>query len=193
VQPTDDEIEQAIARVRRQSIEDFQLVVEAYQRRLRAIVASWCPPSIDADEISHLAFIQAFKRIDDYRPGSSFFAWLCTIARYQLLAELKKVKREGANKKKYLDVVLARTLQSTLSGVELMEEDRVDALRDCTAQLDERAREVLRMRYTGEASIAAISQQTGKSISAIKFQLFRIRQILRDCVNRKLGLQGSAP
>jgi DNA-directed RNA polymerase specialized sigma24 family protein len=81
---TELEIEQAIERTRHGCIDEYRALVAAYHQPLRAAVAGYCLPGVDSDEIAHLAFLQAFRNIGQYRAGTDFFAWLCAIARHQL-------------------------------------------------------------------------------------------------------------
>ena len=67
-------VEEAIRRVRDGSVDAYETVVGACQGRLRAMIANVCPPGIDPDEIAHLAFVEAFKKIDQYVPNTRFFA-----------------------------------------------------------------------------------------------------------------------
>src|SRR5258708_6708252 len=107
---TDPEVEQAIARVQEGSLDAYGTVLTAYHRRLRNLVAGLCPPSIDYDEISHLAFVEAYRRIGQYTANTNFFAWLTAIARNLLRAELEKLQRRTRNEHNYLQHLLAQQL-----------------------------------------------------------------------------------
>ena len=99
---TEPNVEEAIQKVKEGAARSYEVVVNAYHRRLRALVAAACPPGIEADEIAHLAFVTAFRQIHQYRPGTDFYAWLSVIARNLLLAEYKNVKRESKHRKDFL-------------------------------------------------------------------------------------------
>ncbi len=103
----DPEVEQAILRVQTGSVDDYRTVVAAYHRRLRMGLAGFCPPRVEPDEIAHIAFLEAFRRIAQYRPGTDFFAWLCAFARNLVRAECEKFQRLARNNENYLEEVLA--------------------------------------------------------------------------------------
>lgn len=187
---TDVDVEQAIARVRGGSVDDYETVVRGYQSRLRGMVASSCPPGIDPDEIAHLAFVEAFRKIDSYRPNTRFFAWLCTIARLILLSELRKMRREARSRENYLESVVGDAVEAELETGSDLDERRVKALRGCLQALPDHLREAVTMRYDRDASIENISRRLGKSAGAVKVQLFDTRKKLRECVTRKLAMQG---
>ncbi len=176
-------IEAALRRVQAGHREDYAVVVNAWQRRLRAAVAGHCPPGIDPDEIAHMAFVEAYKRIDRYAPGTRFYAWLAAIARNILLNECRRTRREARR----LERVAADALVPDAAAEEVFDEARVRALRECVARLPEGTRSVLRMRYARDASIERIARRVGKSTAAVKFQLFAIRRKLRACVEGKTG------
>ena len=60
-----------------------------------------------------------------------------------------------------------------------------DALADCLAQLSPRQRELIQERYTRDASLGDLAQKVGRSASSLGVTLFRIRQALLECIQRK--------
>jgi RNA polymerase sigma-70 factor (ECF subfamily) len=182
-------VEEAIRRVRDGSVDAYEIVVGACQGRLRAMIANACPPGLDPDEIAHLAFVEAFKKIDQYVPHTRFFAWLSTIARLLVLGELRKLKREARSRENYVEQIVGKVMEADLESVSELDELRVRALRGCVSGLPDHLREMIQLRYDRDASIDHISRRTGKTSGAVKVQLFDIRRKLRDCVNRKLSLQ----
>src|SRR5258706_9617086 len=108
------DIEEAIRRVRDGSVDAYEDVVGSCQGRLRAMISNMCPPGIDPDEIAHLAFVEAFRKIDQYTPNTRFFAWLATIARLLLLAELRKFRREARTRENYLEQAVGQAMESEL-------------------------------------------------------------------------------
>jgi len=182
-------VEAALEQVKHGVVDEYAVVVEAYQRRLRAWLASVCPPGVEPDEIAHRAFIEAYKQLDRYEPGSSFFNWLSAFARNLLLAELKRLQRQQKNIANYLQqVVLSGCAQTAAEPVEAQEE-RLAALRACAELLSADSRALLRERYTLNTPLEAVARQLGKTVAAIKFQLFAIRRRLRECVRKKLELR----
>lgn len=182
------DVEEAIQRVREGSVDAYEIVVGACQGRLRSMIANVCPPGIEPDEVAHLAFTEAFHRIDQYTPNTRFIAWLAAIARFVLLKEMRKLRREAKTRENYLEQILAQTLEAELEARSDLDDLRVRALRGCVAALPDATREILRMRYAGDTPIRTISSAVGKSIGAVKVQLLEIRRKLRECVTRKLSL-----
>jgi len=186
---TEAEIEQAIREVQGGSAADYGTVVQFYARRLRALVAKHCPPSVETDEIAHLTFITAYREIHRYQPGTQFFGWLGSIARMLILAELKRVKRDAHNRQNYLAFETAQGLEELASDPAETGEAKIHALRTCTSQLSEEHQSLLRLRYAEDHTIHNLSRKLNKSLSAVKVQLFFIRKKLRECVSRRIAIQ----
>jgi RNA polymerase sigma-70 factor (ECF subfamily) len=188
---TEPEIEEAIAQVQEGNLEAYRTVLTVYHRRLRNLIAGFCPPSIDGDEIVHLAFVQAYHAIGKYRRNSNFFAWLVTIARNVLRCELEKVQRRTRNEKNYLEYLLAQQLDRLAVENHETEVGSSDFFNECLALLRAEARALVELRYRDGLRVQDIAQRQGRSPDAISVQLFRLRGILRDCVTAKAA--GGAP
>jgi RNA polymerase sigma-70 factor, ECF subfamily len=182
----DAQLETAIQAVKSGDLDAYAQVVSACQRRLRASVALKCPPGVDPDEIAHMAFVEAYKRIDQFQPGTDFYVWAWVFARNLLLAELKKRKRQARNRENYAAEMVADAMESELAQDADEGESYLDALQHCLSGLPEQARTLVRMRYDQGFSLAAAAKSFGKTISALKFQMFAIRRALRDCVRKNL-------
>jgi RNA polymerase sigma-70 factor (ECF subfamily) len=179
------EIESAIERVKEGGLDDYRTVIAAFHGRLRAALAGLCPPGVDADEIAHITFIEAYRHLERYRSGSNFFGWLCAIARHQLLAESKRLLRRSQNQRNYLEHALTRRLQAAAEMHEEFSEIRFILLEECVAQLNPAAQSLLEARYQKRLSIDDIAKALSKTVSAVSVQLFSIRQKLRDCMEKK--------
>jgi RNA polymerase sigma factor (sigma-70 family) len=182
---SDANVEQAVQRVRDGSANDFRVVVAAYHQRLRAALAGLCPPSVDPEEIAHLAFIEAYRNIDRYRAGSNFFAWLCAIARHRLLAENKRLQRQARHQQNYFEQLLAERVTGLAEAEREITDIRLGWLRECVAQLKPGVQALLEQRYERHEAIEAMSRALSRSASAVRVQLFSIREKLRECVEQK--------
>ncbi|MFZ4768025.1 MAG: sigma-70 family RNA polymerase sigma factor, partial [Roseimicrobium sp.] len=64
---------------------------------------------------------------------------------------------------------------------------RQQALDECVAVLPEKSRRMLSLRYEGRKSVEEVARATGQSFDAVTKALYRLRQALTDCVERKLS------
>jgi RNA polymerase sigma-70 factor (ECF subfamily) len=66
-------------------------------------------------------------------------------------------------------------------------ERRQQALNDCVAALPEKSRRILSLRYEARRSVEDVARALGQSFDAVTKSLYRLRQALADCVERKLS------
>ena len=64
---------------------------------------------------------------------------------------------------------------------------RQQVLDDCVAALPEKSRHMLSLRYERRKSVEEVARTTGQSFDAVTKSLYRLRQALTDCVERKLS------
>ena len=76
-----------------------------------------------------------------------------------------------------LEVAFAETLEE--------ERDKLEHLDDCVQLLDDRGRELCELRYQRGLKPAAISESIGMTGTSVRKALQRIREQLRNCVERK--------
>jgi RNA polymerase sigma-70 factor (ECF subfamily) len=183
----DPHIEGALERVQAGKVDDYVIVVRAYHLRLRNFLVASCPPGTDADEIAHRAFIEAYRQIQHYKLGTNFYGWLSVIARNLLLAELKRYQRHQKNSASYLEHTLAQGLAETVESKPEIVEEKVAALQSCQEQLTLESQSLLRARYDSQTPLDQVALKIGKSVAAVKFQLFAIRKRLLKCVRSKLA------
>ena len=184
------DLEQQIRRVRDGDPAGFEAVVRAYEWPIRTWVVAHCPPGGDADDVAQRAFIEAFKRIAEYTPGTDFRAWLYTIARYQLMAEATRLRRTADYHRRYAPLALAEELERRSDAAAAAgQSDRLDRLRDCLGGLNPQARDILGQRYRDDLPLEEISRRSGRSVGALKKYLFTLRARLHECIARKTATE----
>jgi RNA polymerase sigma-70 factor (ECF subfamily) len=57
---------------------------------------------------------------------------------------------------------------------------------DCTNQLSDLDRELIRLRYANGVRVKTLAQQLQRSENAISQSLARIRKLLRECIERSM-------
>jgi RNA polymerase sigma factor (sigma-70 family) len=182
---TEPDIEQAIQRVKAGFVDDYATVVSAYHQRLRATVADWCPPGVGVDEVAQFAFIQAYRQLDRYRPGTSFFAWLCAIARHQLLTETEALRRGARNRENYLQHIITQQLHEATAGEAELNDTRMSYLEECLQTLRPEAQALIEERYRDRRTVESLAMTLGRTAAAVSVNLFAIRRKLRECIEAK--------
>lgn len=138
----------------------------------------------DAEDVFQEVAVCLAKDYHKYDPQRPFISWALGIARNQALMFLRKRNRDRLA----FGEDLLRIVQSHLSESPVKEmEARSQALHECLRKLPESRRLLLGMRYSGNLKLTEISQRSGKTVTAIKGQLYRIRKLLADCIEHRLS------
>ncbi len=184
-------LERLIARAQAGSRAAFEELVRHSEARVRGWVVMHTGPGSDADEISQRTYIQAFTHLADYQAGTSPIAWLLTLARYEALTEATRRRRLADYHSRFAPDLIEREVRRRAEQPVEHTIERVDRLRGCLERLDEAGRQVLRWRYEDDLPLADIAGRSGRSLPAIKKQLFLLRRKLQHCIG--LGASAGTP
>jgi len=170
----------------------FEAIVRYLERPVRAWLATHASPAIDVDEVAQSTFLIAFKKLDTFTLGTDFRAWLFTIARYQLKSEMTRLRRVADYHARFAPDLLERELERRCQEPGGADQVRLDHLKKCVASLGENLRRYVAWRYDEEIPLEEMSTRTGRSVGAIKKQLWQIRRKLQECVEKRLKAEGEA-
>lgn len=183
---TDEELENHIHRAKAGNPGAFEPVVRRFERPLRAWLATLAPPGVDVDEIAQRTFIAVYKKLDEYQPGTSFSAWLFTVARYQLRTETTRLRRIADYHTRYAPDLLLRELERRDSSQPEAVTEKLEYLKACLATLGEHVRKFLVWRYEEEIPLEEMAKRSERSVGAVKKQLWKLRQKLQECILQKM-------
>jgi RNA polymerase sigma-70 factor (ECF subfamily) len=178
----------AIRRVQGGETAAFEAIVRHFERPLRAWLAGHAPPGIDVDEIAQQSFIAAYSSLADFSAGTNFASWLFTIAKYQLRTETTRLRRLADYHSRYAPVLLQQALEASgQEGTELWD-TRLGYLQECIKQLGKDLSQYLTWRYHDQIPIEEMANSTGRSVSAVKKQLWSLRQKLLKCIESRAAM-----
>lgn len=181
------QLEDAIRRTREGETAAFEVVVRRFETSLRTWLAGHIPPGIDVDDVAQRTFVAAFSRLGDYTPGTQFEAWLFTIARYQLKTEITRLRRVADYHARYAPDLLQRELQRRSDQPPELLAARLDHLKECLEALGEHLRRFVTWRYDEEIPLDEMATRSGRSVAAVKKQLWKIRQKLQQCIEARMA------
>jgi RNA polymerase sigma-70 factor (ECF subfamily) len=140
-----------------------------------------------AEDIFQEVSMAVCESFDDFQPGTNFGAWTREIARRRLLAQQRT---EGRFPGLLSDDELAQ-IQAGFDEAEARwnPRDRIAALRQCLETLSPAARRLLDLRYTGRCRLGEMATQLGRQTESVRKALYRTREVLRACIQRRLGLE----
>ena len=158
-----------------------------HQSVLRAYLASFLGGSTAVDDALQEVAVVVWQKGPWDGDSSAFLAYSLACARRIALATCRKLgdtrlellSPETANM--LADQVVFQEQQDAAAPDELMH-----ALRKCLEKVNPENRELLESRYSGESreELAQLSKRVGKSMDALYKTLERLRERLRNCVER---------
>jgi RNA polymerase sigma-70 factor (ECF subfamily) len=135
----------------------------------------------DAEDVLQDTSVVLWEKFDSYTPGTSFQAWACQIAYYEVLAR----RRKGSRIQYLSDTTLSLLAKDALSIMEQSDLNK-DALADCLDKLAEKDRGLIEQKYFVQLSTAEIATRSSRSVHAIYRALSRIHGLLLRCMRKTL-------
>jgi RNA polymerase sigma-70 factor, ECF subfamily len=151
---------------------------------------------VTADDVLQQTMIEVFRSIRQFRPEgeSSFFAWVKTIARTRhlnLQSARRAAKRGGGRQpvggRRSADDT-ATSILNLIAGHEpspslvLRRREAVDVVTQALSALNPERRHVIELRYGQGLSIAQVAAKLGKGEGAVKMQIHRAIQEIRQII-----------
>jgi RNA polymerase sigma-70 factor (ECF subfamily) len=166
--------------------EAFEVLVKTYQARLRMYSARYIENSDDVFEVVQEAFINAYRNIDKFDLKREFYPWLRAIC----LNCIRNYFREKRSCRELPVSIVDEAIESRISDIdeeeELKKQESLNALQKCLNKLNPKHRNILTLRYLKKTAIGKIAKHLSQSPGSISTLLFRIKEILRDCIAKRL-------
>ena len=158
------------------------------QNRLYGYIYSLLGDHHAAADVLQECNLVLWRKFGEFREGSEFIPWAFGIARFQVLAHLRDAKRAQA---RFVDADLAELLHEEAAAQAGEFEELRAALRQCVGKLAPSSRELVERRYFRKLAIQAIADETERNLSAVKVALMRVREALRECIERQMRKAGA--
>jgi RNA polymerase sigma-70 factor (ECF subfamily) len=162
---------------------DFAGLVVLHQTHIWRYLRYLGADSTEAADLTQETFLAFARARFAERDGWQTAGYLRTVARNQLLALRRKQNRQVST----VDLESADNVWATAAGRSNDLTEYLDALRECVAQLDGRCRQAVDMHYRNGLGREAIAERLEMKPEGVKTLLRRVRQSLRECVERKLN------
>ncbi len=167
----------------------FVRLFAQHEHRVYAYIVSALANWADADEVMQETSVALWEMFDQFQEGTSFTSWACRIAYYRILRFREKRQRDRHE----FDNDFVEAVAATADEEAELFEVRRKALGDCVGRLKERDRELLQTCYADSGTIKHAAERLSRPAKGVYKALTRIRQMLFDCVQRKLVSQGVQP
>ncbi|MEO5912831.1 MAG: sigma-70 family RNA polymerase sigma factor [Luteolibacter sp.] len=152
-----------------------------HQPVIRGFVLSMIPDFSLADDVIQETFLIVTKKASSFEIGTSFSAWVKTIARFKALEAIRARKFETLSE----EVLEALSTEPHEFAGDI--DERLALLRGCINQLPPQARRSINYRYQNEHLPPQIASLTGCTVQSVNVTLSRARAFLRECVQRKMA------
>ena len=181
---SDTEEKQWVRAARQGDADAFAALVERHHRGVRACLVARMHDSHEAEDLAQEVFVTAFRKLDEFDPERPLAPWLRSIALNLLRNHWRKFRAQAIGGNAELASLLDRQIAADCGPAR--EPLLHAALRDCLERMDGPARDLLHRRYGEEESVREIATRLQRGYSALTMQLHRLREILAECVGRKV-------
>ncbi|MEI6716064.1 MAG: sigma-70 family RNA polymerase sigma factor [Verrucomicrobiota bacterium] len=137
----------------------------------------------DAEDVVQQVALTVARRFDEYDGSRPFVAWALWLAKSRIADHYRKQGRERL----VFSAALMDRLAEVLVHQQPLRTARQEALEICMDKLPEKSRQLLALRYEDDAPIERLAEVIESSAGAVRVMLFRIRNILADCVKNDLA------
>ena len=139
----------------------------------------------DAEDLTLMTFGKAFRYLDKYTPKYAFSTWLYRIALNNSI-DFMRVKN---NMPQYFEEDLYTSNTTSMVDQsednmqrtpeeEVIDKQRLQLLRAAVAELPDKYRKVIELRYYEDLAYEDIAERLGLSLSNVKIQIMRAKQML---------------
>ncbi len=151
------------------------------QPAVSAFVTSVVRDFRDRDDVLQDVAVAVIESFDSYDPAFPFVPWAIGVARNQVGLYLRQRRRDRL----VFDDDAVTCLAVAFHEVAKVQSMQLDFLKLCLGSLEGRAQRLFELRYMEDMKPAAIADQVGITANSVAKSLQRVRDQLRECVERK--------
>lgn len=166
---------------------DLATLVQAHQAGVWRYLRFLGAERTEADDLTPETFLAVARSDFVARDDRQTAGYLRTVARNQLLALRRRQQREIST----VELEAAESVWAASAGSDGSLTSYLDALRDCVTQLEGRPSEAIDLFYRRGVSRDEIAVQLDMQPDGVKSLLRRTREILRECVQRRVSVNES--
>jgi RNA polymerase sigma-70 factor (ECF subfamily) len=169
----------------------YEILARQHEPMLLAYVLSLVSDLQLAEDIAQDTFLIAYRKISTLHKPDSFGAWLRGIARWEVLAALRKrgteIPFEPAVLEGMEDVFASLEQQQTTEKWQ----ERFQVVEDCFRELPEKLHRVCQLHYFEDQKAQDIAAALHIGLSAVLKRLERARDAIRKCVQKRLKMENA--
>lgn len=163
--------------------ETFVSLIASHQLVLTGFLRTMLRRSADVDDVLQETNLVLWRKRQEYHADRPFAPWACKIAHFQALSYLKA--RESRSPQLLEQAALGQLAELSMKHVNQIDQ-QLEEMQRCLRKLSRPHRQLVQARYLESLSVSQIAENVGKTPHAISMILYRLRNILRECVERSL-------
>jgi RNA polymerase sigma-70 factor (ECF subfamily) len=136
----------------------------------------------DAEDIVQQVALTVARRFDEYDGTRPFVAWVLWLAKSKIIDHYRT---QGRQRILFSETLLDQTA-ARLVARQAADHAGAVALEKCLDKLPPKSRRLLDLRYVEDTSMEAIAQAIESTAGSVRVMLYRIRNLLADCVKAEL-------
>jgi len=167
----------------------FEQIVERHQHTVIGTVTKMLGNNKDSQDISQQVFIRLWKSAPKYQRKAKFTTYLYTITRNLVFNEIQKRDRRktsSLDEREEIHHIEAESSPKNSPSNQILEVEMHKAIDKAIQNLPEKQRMAIVLRRYELLPYEEISSILGLSLSALKSQLFRARNSLRESLREYL-------
>jgi len=188
--------ERMIASILAGDSEQYHELIRPYERSVYKMALSFMKNDADAEDVAQEAFLNAFRKLADFRGQAKFSSWLISITLNEARGRLRRqaiVRMESLDESPeeggHISPALLRDWREVPSEALERQEIR-QMLQDAITNLSPLYREVLLLRDVEEFSIEETASALAITTGTVKVRLHRARMMMQKALAPKLKNAG---
>ena len=161
---------------------EFMHLLVLNQRKIQAFILSTTPNKTDAEDILQDVLTEMWNKFDQFKPGTNFAAWGCTIAKYKVI----EFRRKNRNSRLQFNDDLVRILEYESQNHNQSGSVYAEALECCLQKLAPKEIGLLKHRYENDMTLKEIAHQVGISFQGVHKAISIIHVKLLRCIGYNL-------
>ena len=175
--------------------EAFRQIVERYQTLISSLAYSATGDVTRSEDLAQETFVTAWKQLAELREPAKLRPWLCSIMRFLISKEFRRLGREPVHAAEPLTAVDDWASPEPLPRDRVISAEEKAILWRSLERIPELYREPLVLYYREHQSIETVAHNLDLSEDAVKQRLSRGRKLLQDQVLSFIAaaLEGTKP
>ena len=154
-----------------------------HQRSLLHYIKSLVANHHEAEDLLQKVNLILWQKRANFETGSNFRAWSFTIARLEVLNQLRQQRRD---QRVFSDRKNHESSPVFDPAAEVEDEALLGVLKDCRERLSSRDQELLFVGYATDRPLKEYAENLSRSPGTLKARLFQIRENLRKSIEARL-------